>query len=172
MKIHSTLSIGEFHTNNCEDFLINEQIADNQRLIAVLDGCTMGTESVFASHLYGKILRKIAKQQFYKAFVSKDILTLKQKLKQVTKALITETKQLKNQLDLNTNELLSTVIVGIVDSTEYNAEFLAIGDGLICVDGKLTEYEQNDKPDYIGYHLYGDFETWFQSQKQTLSISK
>jgi hypothetical protein len=172
MKLYSTLTIGEFHTNNCEDFLINEQISDNQRLIAVLDGCSMGIESVFASHLYGKILRKIAKQQFYKEFVTTNNLILKQKLKLVIKTLITETKQLKNQLDLNTNELLSTIIIGIIDVTECKAEFIAIGDGLICIDGELIEYEHNDKPDYLGYHLQDDFETWFNSQKQLASVSK
>lgn len=170
MKIYSTLTIGEFHTNNCEDFLINEQIATNQRLIAVLDGCTMGTESVFVSHLYGKILRKIFKHQFYKTFVTKDDVTLKQKLKSVFKILISETKQIKSQLDLETNELLSTVIIGIVDTTNCKAEFLTIGDGLICTDGTITEYEQNDKPDYLGYHLTDNFETWYTSQKQTLSV--
>ena len=172
MKIYSTLTIGEFHTNNCEDFLINEQITTNQRLIAVLDGCTMGTESVFASHLYGKILRKIAKHQFYKTFVSKDTLNLKETLKHVIRQLIEDTKQIKNQLDLETNELLSTVIISIVDITESKAECLAVGDGLICVDGVVTEYEQNDKPDYLGYHLTEDFETWFASQKQMASVSK
>jgi len=72
MKIYSTLTIGEFHTNYCEDFLVIEQITNSEKLIAVLDGCTMGTESVFASMLYGKILRKIAKHFFYEDFVKKD----------------------------------------------------------------------------------------------------
>ena len=65
MKVYKTLHIGEFHTNHCEDFLIHEQIGANQILIAVLDGCTMGTESVFASILFGKVLRNIAKKKFY-----------------------------------------------------------------------------------------------------------
>jgi len=70
MKIYSTLNIGEFHTNYCEDFLIDTQIATDQKLVAVLDGCTMGTESVFASILFGKILRKIAKKKFYEEFIT------------------------------------------------------------------------------------------------------
>ena len=64
MKRYKTLHIGEFHTNHCEDFFVDEQIATDERLIAVLDGCTMGTESVFASILYGKILRNISKKKF------------------------------------------------------------------------------------------------------------
>lgn len=77
MKIYKTLHIGEFHTNHCEDFLIEEQIGTNEKLLAVLDGCTMGTESVFASILFGKILRNIAKNKFYEEFVTDNSIQLK-----------------------------------------------------------------------------------------------
>ena len=70
-----------------------------------------------------------------------------------------------------TKELLSTLIIGIVETKEAKAEFLTIGDGLICKDGELIEYEQNDKPDYLGYHLAENFDNWFESQKQKISIS-
>ena len=172
MRIYKTLNIGDFHTNNCEDFLIDEQIATNEKLIAVLDGCTMGTESVFASILYGKILRSISKKEFYKEFVTNEPLDLKSKLKEVIRQLIIETKAIKSQLGLDTNELLSTLIIGIINVKESNAEFLAVGDGLICKDGEIIEYEQDDKPDYLGYHLTDDFDKWYDSQNQKLSVSK
>mgnify|MGYP000131101360 CR=1 FL=1 len=172
MKIYSTLNIGAFHTNHCEDFLVNEQIATKERLIAVLDGCTMGTESVFASMLYGKILRKISKDKFYEEFVSNKSIDPKSKLKEVVLELMTETKRIKNQLGLETNELLSTLIIGIVNTEKHGAEFLAIGDGMIFIDGKSIEYEQDDKPDYLGYHLSDNFDKWFESQEQKLSVSK
>ncbi|EZH73548.1 stage II sporulation protein E (SpoIIE) [Aquimarina atlantica] len=171
MKIYKTLHIGEFHTNHCEDFLIEEQIGTNEKLLAVLDGCTMGTESVFASILFGKILRNIAKNKFYEEFVTDNSIQLKDKLKEVVKILIHEIKLFKNQLGLETNELLSTLIIGIVETKESKAEFLTIGDGLICKDGELIEYEQGDKPDYLGYHLRDDFDSWFDSQEQKVSIS-
>mgnify|MGYP000524796457 CR=1 FL=1 len=170
MKIYKTLNIGEFHTNHCEDFLIDERIGTNERLIAVLDGCTMGTESVFASMLFGKILRKIAKNKFYEEFITEESRELKTKLKEVVKALILDTKELKNQLGLETNELLSTLIVGIVETKESKAEFITIGDGLLCIDGRLVEYEQDDKPDYLGYHLAEDFEDWYDNQNQRQSV--
>ena len=171
MRIYKTLNIGEFHSNYCEDFLVEEQIATNEKLIAVLDGCTMGIESVFASMLFGKILRNIAKNKFYEEFVSGKPIDLKNKLKEVVKLLIQQTKIIKNELGLEINELLSTLIIGIVDTHYSCAEFLTIGDGLICKDGELIEYEQNDKPDYLGYHLAEEFENWFDSQNQKLSIS-
>ncbi len=171
MRIYKTLNIGDFHTNNCEDFLVDEQIATNEKLIAVLDGCTMGTESVFASILYGKILRNISKKEFYKEFVTNEPLDLKSKLKDVIKQLIKETKSIKSQLGLDTNELLSTLIIGIINTKESKAEFLAVGDGLICKDGEIIEYEQDDKPDYLGYHLADNFDKWYDSQNQKLSVS-
>ncbi len=173
MKIYTTLQIGEFHTNYCEDFLIKEQLASNEILIAVLDGCTMGTESVFASILYGKILRKIAKEKFYQEFISKENqeVNLQSKLKIILQKLIEDTKEIKNKLGLETNELLSTLILGIINTKNYKAEIITIGDGLICVDGKVTEYEQNNTPDYLGYHLIEDFEEFYKNQHQKLSVS-
>ncbi len=171
MRIYKTLNIGEFHTNHCEDFLIEEQIGTNEKLIAVLDGCTMGTESVFASILFGKILRNIAKKKFYEEFVTNNSHELRDKLKEVVKMLIDETKILKNQLGLETNELLSTLIIGIIETQKMKAEFLTIGDGLICIDGEVFEYEQDDKPDYLGYHLTENFDSWFDNQKQKITAS-
>ncbi|GAB1857610.1 hypothetical protein MHTCC0001_24460 [Flavobacteriaceae bacterium MHTCC 0001] len=67
--------------------------------------------------------------------------------------------------------LLSTLIIGIIETKASKAEFLTIGDGLICKDGEVIEYEQNDKPDYLGYHLADDFDNWFDNQEQKLTIS-
>ncbi len=170
MKIYTTLNIGEFHTNQCEDFLIIQQIGTNETLVAVLDGCTMGTESVFASHLYGKLLRTIAKKKFYEEFVTNRSEDLQSKLKQVLQELMSETTTVKRLLDLTTNELLSTLIIGIINKQTQSAEFITIGDGLIYVDGEAYEYEQNDKPDYLAYHLNKNFEEWFTVQTQKLSI--
>lgn len=97
MTVYKTLKIGEFHSNYCEDFLIEEQIGMNEKLVAVLDGCTMGEESVFASILFGKVLRNIAKKKFYEEFVTKNSPKLKEKLFDVVKMLFDEIKFLKNR---------------------------------------------------------------------------
>lgn len=171
MKIYSVLQIGQFHTNYCEDFLVTEPVGTDKRLIAVLDGCTMGTESVFASILFGKILRSIAKQCYYQEFLEGTADDLNQILKEVLRQLFKEAKSIKNQLTLDTSELLSTIILGIVNEADAEATFLTVGDGLIYYDGQAVEYEQDNKPDYLGYHLGEDFETWFKQQEQLLSIS-
>ncbi len=171
MKIYSVLQIGQFHTNYCEDFLVTEPVGTDKRLIAVLDGCTMGTESAFASMLFGKLLRSIAKERYYQDFIESEHKSINQILKEVFEKLFKEARSIKNQLSLDTNELLSTIVLGIIDEANQNAIFLTIGDGLIYHDGHSIEYEQDNKPDYLGYHLGEDFETWFNQQKQVLSIS-
>ena len=103
--------------------------------------------------------------------MTNESIEIKNKLKTVVRELVDHTKNIKNQLGLETNELLSTLIIGIIDTTQSKAEFLTIGDGLICKDGELIEYEQNDKPDYLGYHLADDFDSWFDHQKQKLTIA-
>lgn len=171
MKIYSTLKIGNFHTNYCEDFLIIEKISSDKFVVAVMDGCTMGKESAFASMLIGKTLRNIAKEEFYKDFLNNRPIKLASGLQQILHKLFEQLIATKNSLGLETEELLSTLIIGIVEDATSEGEFLVLGDGLICVDGDITEYEQNDKPDYLGYHLNEDFNTWYAKQNQRVSIS-
>ena len=171
MRIYKTLNIGDFHTNNCEDFLIEAQIAPNEKLIAVFDGCSGGKESVFASFLFGKIIRNISRKELQKEAENRDTPDLKSKLKEVLKQLVLELKSIKSQLGLDTNELLSTLMIGIINTEDFSAEFLTVGDGLICNDGDIIEYHQDNSPDYLAYHLEEDFDEWYGSQEQTLSIN-
>ena len=62
MKFYELSHIGEFHVNHNEDFLVLEEAGSTRKLIAVMDGCSSGTDSYFASTLIGKLLRKIAKK--------------------------------------------------------------------------------------------------------------
>ena len=172
MNIYTSLQIGSFHSNHCEDFLVVAPTGNQQTLIAVMDGCTMGTESVFASILIGKLLRKIAKEIYYEAFVNPRSLSLSEDLKKIVSTLMQELKLCKNQLDLEIEELLSTLIIAVIDTEHHRAECLAIGDGLIVVDGIAYEYEQNDKPDYLGYHLSEEFNIWYAKQTQRLTVDK
>lgn len=172
MQVYSTLQIGEFHTNYCEDFLIHEQIATDEKLVAVMDGCTMGKESVFASILVGKVLRNIAKHYYYQEFISPNKIDLKYKLKPILERLFEELKKLKNQLGLEIEELLTTLLIALIDEKTSQAEFLCLGDGFIFYDGKTLEFEQENKPDYLGYHLSEDFEGFYANQQQRLSLNQ
>ena len=170
MKKYEISKIGEFHTNHNEDASTINEIGENKILIAVMDGCSTGTESHFASTLIAKVLRKISKEISYKEFVERTRKEVREILKEVIKSLFEELKQLKNHLHLEREEMLSTIILGIIDQQKNEVELITVGDGLVCCNGKIIEYEQDDTPDYLGYHLEEDFNNWFQDQTQKLSL--
>jgi hypothetical protein len=136
-----------------------------------MDGCSMGIESHFASTLIAKILRKAADGISYKVFIEKTVKSESEYLKEVMNELFRNLQSVKNQLRLEKTEVLSTLILAIINYKNKTAQILTIGDGLICKNGTYIEYEQDDKPDYLGYHLNEDFETWYQSQTQRLSFN-
>ncbi|MGB0839276.1 MAG: protein phosphatase 2C domain-containing protein [Chitinophagales bacterium] len=172
MNKYLVSQIGTFHTNHNEDAAIITELGNNQHLLAVLDGCSMGKESHFASTLMVKVLRKLATEMNYKTFVEKTNLTAGELLPKIMKRLFEVLKQIKNQLLLEREEMLSTLVLGIFDSRRNQLEIITIGDGLVCCNGQLFEYEQDDKPDYLGYHLTEDFDTWFSQQTQRLSFQQ
>lgn len=170
MKKYSYSKIGAFHTNHNEDSYTISQIGDHKWLIAVMDGCSMGKESHFASTLITKILRKIGKELSYKSFIEKTKKSTNEYLEAILAQLFHNLRQIQSQLHLDKVEILSTLILGIVDEQEKVADLITIGDGLIYCDGIFYEYDQDDKPDYLGYHLVEDFSSWFQNQSQKLNL--
>lgn len=172
MKIYQISTSGQFHINHNEDYYIICEIGNDSQLIAVMDGCSMRTDSYFISTLIGKILRKTAKEIHYKEFIEKKRQPLDFKLRFILERLFEYLKLVKNQLDLRTDEISSTLILGLVNISDRIAKLITIGDGLICHDGNLIEYEQGNRPDYLGYHLDQDFEDWYDNQIQKLSVNK
>ncbi|MEZ5044991.1 MAG: protein phosphatase 2C domain-containing protein [Saprospiraceae bacterium] len=170
MKKYEISKIGEFHTNHNEDSSSITEIGDDKIMIAVMDGCSMGKESHFASTLIAKLLRKIGKEISFRLFAERTKKETSECLKEVLQKLFEDLKQMKNKLHLEREEILSTLILGIFDKQKKEIELITVGDGLICCNGQLTEYEQDDKPDYLGYHLVEEFRDWFQSQTQKLSL--
>jgi hypothetical protein len=166
MKIHTLLQIGEHHTNHCEDYLISEKIGQNQMLCAVMDGCTMGVDSYFVATMIGKLLRKIAKGFYFKEFIEKKHFTNQDLLKLVCKQLFQDLNELKNKLQLEREETLSTLILMILDTQKETASVITVGDGVVVCNAQLIEYQQDNRPDYLGYHLAENFETWFSNHSQ------
>jgi hypothetical protein len=174
MKIYSAIQIGDYHQNNCEDHLYVGEYGKNIMLCAIMDGCTTALESHFASTLVGKILKKICVEKGYKDFIEQDkvSLNIEDNLKSVLRDLLNELKMVKNQLMLDSKELLTTLIIMLFDKNSEQGIILAIGDGFVNINGKITEFEQDNKPDYLGFHLSEDFETFYNSQKQKIEFSK
>ena len=136
-----------------------------------MDGCSMGTDSYFAATLTGKILRKIAKAFSYREFVTKESVDVQQLLHNVIRQLFRELHDLKNGMQLEKHEMLNTLLIAIIDTNQRKGELLCVGDGLVCINGEFVEFEQNDKPDYLGYHLDEDFDAWYSNQNQKISAT-
>lgn len=170
MNKYTQSLIGEFHTNQNEDAYTIVDLGQEKMMIAVMDGCSMGKESHFASTLIVKLLRKIGKELSFRNFAERKQKETSEYLREILEKLFDDLKHLKSILHLEKDELLSTLILGVIDKSTLDVEIITVGDGLICDNGELIEYEQNDKPDYLGYHLDGEFNPWFQNQSQVVSL--
>lgn len=170
MKIFELSHIGQFHTNHNEDYKVVSDIGENRIMIAVMDGCSMGTDAYFASTLIGKCLRKIAKDINYIEFVTNKQKSLKINLEELTRQLFKNLIELNSQLDLKPDELLSTLILGVLDQKNKTGELLIVGDGVVCLNGEITEFQQDNKPDYLGYHLQDDFKIWYEENTQKMTL--
>jgi hypothetical protein len=172
MQVYTCLQIGEYHINHCEDYVYTGQISNAITVCAVMDGCTMGEDSHLISTMTGKLLRKI--------ITEKSHLQVRNDgpaqhpgalLRDILQQLFIQLNILRNQLLLNKNELLSTLMIGVFDEAINKGALLAIGDGVISVNGRVMEFDHNNQPDYIGYHLSEDFDQWFEKHTQKLSLS-
>lgn len=174
MKIYSALQIGDYHQNNCEDHLYIGEYGKDKILCAVMDGCTTALESHFASTLVGKILKKICIEKGYIEFIEQNETqtNIEENLKSILRDLLNELKILKNQLMLDPQELLTTLIIMLFNKNNEQGIILAIGDGLVNINGEIIEFEHDNKPDYLGFHLSEDFEIFYNSQKQKIEFNK
>lgn len=136
-----------------------------------MDGCTMGTDSYLAATLVGKLIRKIVKEKGYKElYHTESHNSIDDYLKSIIKDLFKELNTIKNQLMLELKELLTTLIITLIDTSKQNGIVLAVGDGLVSINGKMTSFDQDNKPDYLGFHLSEDFEGWYGRQSQKITF--
>jgi hypothetical protein len=171
MKTYQLTKMGEHHTNHCEDYTVVESLGPHQFLCAVMDGCTMGTDSYFAATLVGKLLRKLAIERNYQAFYEKSSQpSIEVVFEEILASLFVELKAIKSQLLLKDDELLTTLILMVVDQKSNRGRVIVVGDGLVCANGKCIEYDQDNRPDYLGYHLGEKFQDWYAAQTQILVL--
>ncbi len=171
MKPYSLLQIGTFHTTHCEDDLITAEVGPGRLLLAVMDGCTMGTDSHLPSTLCAKLLRKIARELDFAAFRERQTMDLPDLQHTILQRLFEELRFLQNHIQLEKSELLCTLILAVLDVKTKTAEVIVVGDGWVDCNGIGTEFEQDNRPDYLGYHLHEGFEQWYAAQTQRLSLA-
>ncbi|WP_173021351.1 protein phosphatase 2C domain-containing protein [Lewinella sp. W8] len=169
MQLITHSQIGTHHTDHNEDALVAEELTPEHYLLAVMDGCSSGQESHFAAGLITKILRKIARQTNLRTFAERRTPGVQELLKDTVRQLFTTLRDQKALLDIGRYELLTTLVLAVVDVKQRTGEIIVVGDGLVAVNGEITEVDQDNQPDYLGYHLDEPFEEWWPRQQQYFS---
>ncbi len=65
-------------------------------------------------------------------------------------------------MQLEQREMLTTLIILLAGPDA--GVVLIVSDGVVSINGQVTEFEQDNKPDYLGYHLSDDFNGWYSKQ--------
>jgi len=147
MNIYSTVQRGFEHKLYCEDAAGFWQPLPGLTVAVVSDGCSGGSNSHFASALTVKIIGKIVNSMlpYLPASASETGGFI---LQQFMQELLT----VKQALCLETGEILATLLLAVVyRNTVWIA---ALGDGVIAIDGDVTELNHQNTPDYPAYHLH------------------
>jgi len=174
MKIFSLTALGKYHPQNCEDHVFHHYVGSQYLIAAVMDGCSSGVESHFASTMYGKSLHKSCRmlpnmkqilpeldvEQMDKEAVGNFILG----------QLFEDVKKVKKSLFLDIEELLSTILFLVYDLKNSSAWLNVSGDGLAVCNGVFQEFDQNNMPDYLAYHLDIKFDAWFNNHTKSYNF--
>lgn len=171
MKIHQFLKIGSSHQNHCEDYLISNNQHDKYYFATVFDGCSSGDESWFASAFFGKIILKAYKKNARNNYSNSNLLY------NILHDFAFSLKKCIKDLNMDINQLLSTIIILIYNKNQDNGLVIAIGDGIIQINKNCYIIDQNNEPDYIAYHINKitdeqSFKKWFEKQNQIFKFSK
>lgn len=167
MRVKKYVRIGKHHTNNCEDSVGSYKIGDNRELIVVCDGCSMGDKSHYVSELIQKTLREISKEEDYREYVSDDSISINELLRLVCNSLFNRVKKIYQLTGSHKYDYLSTVLILIADYKSLEYAYMVSGDGVVWIDDQLEIFDQDNQPNYIGYHLNVEFEEWFSDEVVT-----
>jgi hypothetical protein len=161
MKIYTHIQKGEAHPVFCEDFLMVEHDLSERFLIAsVMDGCSGGKETHFTSALIAKSFRSTLKAlEMENWFESGSASSLTEIL---IHSLVKDFRNIREKLQLITEELVSTLILMIYDSKQEFAHIISVGDGTIVINNEIHRIEQQNMPDYLVYHLKEDFSSFYK----------
>ncbi len=167
MQIHRSIRKGEGHPVFCEDFQLLEYINEDLMVAAVFDGCSSGKESHFSSALFGKIIRKTIKTlpQLKKVDPGFDLENISPEGlgTYLAENLFNNVLKINNYLLLEYTEILSTVYLLVYQQTTKDAWILASGDGYVAINGNINSIDQQNRPDYLTYHLNEHFDNWFKN---------
>lgn len=176
MIIRKLLRRGTDHKNICEDSIVAIEL-DNFVYACVFDGCSKGTESHFASTLFVKAFRDTLCGLNH--IFDNSTSSLESNSKMLIYQMSRKVNEVKSLLNLQLIELMSTIVLCIVDKNTQSCYIAAFGDGYFSVDGvekfiKNTKFSGDDsenKPDYLAYDIeniqnFTDFENWYSNKPE------
>lgn len=160
------------HQDN-EDALFETIIGLNEghlHICAVMDGCSSGIDSVFASHLIKKCLQETIGSIPIEAFNS---LTISRNLSDLSLLILEKVYKrisiIGNLLNLKISELESTIVL-LVASTFGDYSIIFVGDGFCSIDGEIYENSQNNTPHYLAHYLNKNVKSLFEDIIQYVGV--
>ncbi len=166
MKIDTLLLKGNIHEVYGEDSLFTKQFNDEWFIGAVMDGCSSGTDSHFASALMSKLIAKSCKtivilNEF--SDLKLDEMSPKELGLHVLNQVFDDLKKSQKSLMLTTIENLSTLLLMIYHQPSKRVFINVSGDGFFMVNDEVTTIDQNNTPNYMAFHSKLKFDDWLTS---------
>jgi serine/threonine protein phosphatase PrpC len=172
MEVYQLIRKGEMHRDFCEDFLLSFDINEQYSVFGVFDGCSTGIDSHMASALIAKVVK--AEME---CLALEPISSLRNFLNDAIFNTMSTLRNIRNDLFLETSELLSTIVLLVIDKTFKIGEALVFGDGFLSINGQSVNIEQDNAPDYLAYYLdeldnITDFEAWLAEHSNRYIIDE
>lgn len=142
----STLNVRANHHNSCEDSLL---VVENESSIdgIISDGCSTGINSHFASQAFCYAFQVAGRSGPFTEDYA--VVAVKKRI-----------RELVAHLGISSAHVLATCMLFHYNKLDKVLRIRVFGDGYYYVNGKEYEIDQNNTPDYLGYHLhdtYGEF---------------
>ncbi|AZQ64921.1 hypothetical protein EI427_22095 [Flammeovirga pectinis] len=158
---------GLSHSNHNEDAFYTHSLNKKFTVIAVMDGCSTGVDSYFASTLVKKLLKKICLELPKKKSLTDklliDELSTEALGKYITRTLFIQLVQLKNKLYLDYSELATTILISVINTETKRAWVMMSGDGVLNIDDEVILVDQQNIPHFLCYFLEDTFTNWFSN---------
>ena len=148
MFVQAVSRRGLSHSERNEDNLFFQK-SEKGVIGAVFDGCSTGKDAYFASKLLAILVNKIINGQ---NLLGNDL----PQLELIGEELVRELAEVKKQLFLQDDDLLSTIVFFRFDQSNNQLEVKFLGDGCVCTsNGKFHVHniDQNNQPNYLIYQL-------------------
>lgn len=170
MEVYQLIRKGEVHKDFCEDFLLSFDLGEKYAVYGVFDGCSTGVDSHMASALTAKVVK--AEME---CLALEPIESLNKLLTDTIFNTMSTLKNIRNDLFLETSELLSTIVLLVIDKNLNKAEVLVFGDGFLSINGLSINIEQDNTPDYMAYYLdevdnIDDMAAWLVKHSRRFTI--